>query len=63
LFQADPAIPHFMLPHIVLVVNMFSRDPNSTSDGSGPYPVSSAGELFTLSLVPRAITSPDVDFP
>jgi len=56
-----------LLCHIPLAVNdplsLFSLNSNSTNDGSGPYPVNSAGEWVTLSLVPRAIPSPDVDSP
>jgi hypothetical protein len=52
LFQADPAIPRRIHSHIPLAVNdplsLFSLSPNSTSDGSGPYPVSSAGEWVTI---------------
>ncbi len=53
-------------PHSCAVndpISLFSHSPNSTNDYSGPYPVGAAGELFTLSLVPRAIPSPDVDSP
>ncbi|PJG59244.1 hypothetical protein CUC53_08035 [Aeromonas cavernicola] len=45
------------------LLSLFSLNSNSTNDYSNPYPVSSAGEWVTLSLVPRAIPSPGVDSP
>jgi len=52
LFQAQIAIPHRLLCHIHLAVNdplsLFSLDSNPTNAGSGPYPVSSAGEWVTI---------------